>query len=92
MGFKLIGFRKSTRSNKKYDAILGDEKGNTIYIPFGDTRYGQYKDTTGLGLYSKGDHLDEKRRASYRARHGGASHQSHLVKNSPAYFSWTYLW
>ena len=90
MGFKLIGFRKSTRKNKKYDGILGDEKGNKIYIPFGDNRYEQYKDTTGLGLYSNKDHLDKKRRTSYRARHG--ANGSHTIRYTPAWFSWTYLW
>ena len=90
MGFKHTGFRQSTRKNKKYDAILTDDKGNTIHIPFGDTRYEQYKDTTGLGLYSKGDHLDEKRRTSYRARHGANGSQT--IRYSPAWFSWTYLW
>jgi len=90
MGFKHTGFRKSTRKNKKYDAILTDEKGNTIYIPFGSSLYGQYEDKTGLGLYSEGDHLDEKRRASYRARHGAT--KAHTIRYTPAWFSWKYLW
>jgi len=90
MGFKLIGFRKSTRKHKKYDGILGDEKGNFIFVPFGDNRYEQYEDRTGLGLYSKANHLDKKRRASYKARHGATN--AHKVRYSPAYFSWNYLW
>jgi hypothetical protein len=80
----MVRFRKSTRANKKYDAILDD---GTI-VPFGDSRYEQFHDR--IGLYSHLDHNDPQRRANYRARHGAQGH--HLKKNSPAYFSWNYLW
>lgn len=52
--------------------------GNHIILPsgkkvsFGDKRYQHYKDQTPLKLYSHLDHLDPKRRASYRARHGAS--------------------
>jgi len=92
MGFKLIGFRKSTRKHKKYDGILGDEKGNFIFVPFGSLNYEQFKDTTGLGLYSSKDHLDKDRQKAYKARHGGASHKSHTIRYTPAWFSWNFLW
>ena len=37
---RLLGYRKSTRKFKKYDAILQDtETGKESYVPFGDTRY-----------------------------------------------------
>ena len=57
-------------------------------IPFGDIRYQQYKDQTGLGLYSDKDHGDPKRRQSYRKRHEGE--QNHMF--SSGYFSFYYLW
>jgi hypothetical protein len=46
---------------------------NNKWIHFGAIQNGipmdQYKDSTGLGLYTKYDHLDPKRRKLYRARH-----------------------
>jgi hypothetical protein len=41
------------------------------WIHFGDNRYQQYKDSTGLGVYSSKDHLDPTRRSSYFFRHSG---------------------
>ena len=61
--YNLINFRKSKTKNKKYDAILMDKKTNKLkYVPFGDDRYGQYRDTTGLNIYSNKDTMDIKRR------------------------------
>ena len=38
--YKLIGFDKSKRKNKKYDAILlNKQTKKTIRIPFGDTSW-----------------------------------------------------
>lgn len=54
----MIKFIKSPRKNKKYRAILPNNK----TVDFGDSRYQQYKDTTGLGLYTNKDHLDKERR------------------------------
>jgi hypothetical protein len=86
---KLIGFRKSTRRHKKYDAILYDNKKNIYkHIPFGDNRYQQFKDITGLNIYSHLDHNDPIRRANYRKRHDN----THNIKYSPSWFSWYYLW
>jgi len=48
----------------------------------------QYKDTTGLGLYSNLDHNDEDRRESFRARF----RESAKVKYSPSWFSYNFLW
>lgn len=84
---KLIGFRKSKRKDKKYDAIIF-ENNKTRYVPFGALGYQQYKDKTGLGLYSHLDHNDKERRKRYRQRHKG----SQLRIFSPAYFAWYYLW
>ena len=89
--YKHVGFRKSTRNGKKYDAILEHKKTKVKkYIPFGAIPYQQYKDTTGLNLYSDLDHLDDKRRKLYRARHGARGYEK--IKYSPSYFSYNFLW
>ena len=88
--YKLKGFEVSKRKHKKYDAILElktrDKKTKTKRIPFGDSRYEQYKDL--LGYYSSKDHFDKKRRNSYRKRHFGEQKN----KYSAGWFSWYYLW
>jgi hypothetical protein len=84
---KLVGFRKSTRKGKKYDAIIED-KGIIKTISFGALGYQQYKDSTGLKLYSHLDHMDKARRERYRSRH----RNDNLTKLSPGYFAWHYLW
>ena len=83
------GFRKSKRKFKKYDAILKNKKTDRIsHMPFGDKRHEQYKDTA-LGLYSSKNHLDEKRRRAYRARHKGYLKKGYY---SPSHFSYFFLW
>lgn len=76
--------KKSTQKAKKYMAIFDHDKS---VVHFGDPNYGQYKDTTGLGLYSKLDHLDKKRRDAYYTRHG-----KDADKWSAKWFSHKYLW
>jgi hypothetical protein len=74
--------------NKKYDVyVKADNKKGYKKVSFGDSRYGQYKDTTKLKHYSKLDHGDKKRRDAYYSRHGKTA-----VKDSPKYFSHKYLW
>lgn len=88
--YTFVRFRKSRTRNKKYDAIIRRKTtGREYVIPFGDSRYQQYKDATGLGLYSYLDHQHERRRALFRARQ-----EKHIAENyySPAYFSFYYLW
>lgn len=86
--YKFVRFQRSTNPDKKYDAILKNKKtGQTKKIPFGAKGYEHYKDKA-LGLYSSKDHLDPKRRASYRKRHQGEE----LKKYSSGYFAWKYLW
>lgn len=64
------GIRKSKRKNKKYDGLIIKKGTNKIIsIPFGQKKFKQYKDSTGLGLYSHLDHGDKDRRRRYRARH-----------------------
>lgn len=87
--YKFISFRKSSTKNKKYDAILKNKlTGKNKIIPFGDLRYSQYKDNTGLKLYSDLDHLDLKRRELYKKRH----HKDVNNLFSSGYFANKYLW
>lgn len=82
------GFEKSKTKNKKYDAILVHKQTKREKrVPFGDSRYDQYKDRA-LGHYKSKDHLDKKRRDAYRRRHSGELNN----KFSSGYFAWKYLW
>ena len=84
------GFEMSVHRHKKYDAILRNKKsGRSVRVPFGDASYAQYKDKTGLGLYSHMNHGDPKRRARYRQRHKNDVKPGFY---SPGYMSWFYLW
>ena len=86
-----MNFKKSTRPGKKYMVVVN---GKTIH--FGDSSSQQYKDTTGLGLYTHLNHNDEKRRASYLARAKGIRNKAGELtwknKNSANYFSIRWLW
>lgn len=88
--YTFLWFERSGARYKKYAAIIRSNKsGRKIRLNFGDTRYGHYKDVTGLGMYDKMNHNDDVRRASYRARH------KPFIKNgyySPGYFAYNYLW
>lgn len=87
--YRFLYFEKSKSQNKKYDAVL--EKKYTLRekrVPFGDKRYEHYKDRTGLGLYSKLDHLDPQRRRNYTSRHSSDSQN----KFSSGWFAQKYLW
>lgn len=87
--YKFIRFERSLKPNKKYDAILQNKStGKIRRVPFGDSRYEQYMDSTGLRLYSHKDHRDPNRRRLYRLRHAGED----KVKYTPGWFSWFYLW
>ena len=94
--YKFIKFRRSKKRDKKYDAVLRHiATGREKVISFGGIRpngtpYPQYKDSTGLKLYSHLDHLDEARRQRYRNRHKGEGNSTR--KYSAGYFSYWYLW
>lgn len=84
-------FEVSTRRYKKYSVVtpLGKR------IHFGDTRYEHYKDSTGTGAWTHLDHDDPARRALYRARHRNIKKDgkpAYLNPESPAFYSWNYLW
>ncbi len=86
--FRLIKFERGS-GFKKYNAIIEDKKTKKRQkIPFGDRRYQQYRDSTGLKLYSRLDHGDEKRKKNYLARHEKTRHK----KFSSSWFASTYLW
>ena len=88
--YALIGFRKSQRAKKKYDAILKHkETGKVSHVPFGDTAYQHYKDTTPNKLYSHLNHGDANRRRLYRMRHQKDLRPGYY---SPGYFSYYRLW
>ena len=82
---KLLGFEKG-KYPKKYNAILNDN-GKIKKVSFGHQDFQQYKDSTGLNLYSHLDHLDKKRRELYYKRHN-----KDFPKFSADYFSKKYLW
>lgn len=66
---EISNLRKSTWRNKKY---MVDVTYNNIFYKnqhFGDIRYGQYRDSTGIKLYSHLDNNDPERKRFYHARH-----------------------
>lgn len=85
-------FKKSTRKHKKY--MVKSPKG--VWVHFGDSRMEQFKDSTGLGIYSNKDHGDKIRRKSYLARAKGIKNkEGKLTYNDPEsanYYSVKYLW
>ena len=86
--YSLLGFEPSHRKLKKYDAILQNKKTKEkIRVPFGDKRYENFTDKTGLDLYPT--HSDPVRRARYRKRHRGYLRKGFY---SPGWFSWNMLW
>lgn len=88
--YDLVGFEVSKSSSKKYDAIIKNKKtGQIVRIPFGAHGMEQYKDQTGLKIYSKFDHLDEVRKNSYQKRFQKLYDPGYF---SPTFFSWVYLW
>jgi hypothetical protein len=86
--YKFLRFEVSGSKSKKYDAILQHKAtGRYKRVPFGDSRFEQYRDKTGLGVYSSFDHRDKKRRELYYSRHG-----KEAPKFSSKWFSHHFLW
>ena len=88
---EFIKFQKSKNKTKKYDAVLRNkETGNINRIAFASRipLMQQYKDTTGLGLYSSLDHLDKKRRDSFMKRHKCKNADKYTAK----WYSCNFLW
>lgn len=89
--FRHIRFERSKNPSKKYDAIIEDKVTRRQQrVSFGSARplYEQYRDSTGLKLYSRLDHNDPKRRASYKARHENTRHK----KFSASWYADKFLW
>jgi hypothetical protein len=87
--FKLVKFQKSKTKGKKYDAIIEDTTNKKrMRVPFGAIGYEQYRDDTGLKLYTRYDHLDKERKKNYLKRH----QSTRFKKWSPSWFSAVYLW
>lgn len=88
--WSFLGFRKSRKRFKMYDAILKHVRtGRIKYLSFGDSRYQSYHDLTGLDAYPHLVHGDSERRRRYRRRHRAYLRSGFY---SPGYFSWHYLW
>ena len=91
--YHFIKFRKSLKKDKKYDALLCNKKTNNIVIvSFGAIRengipYEQYEDKV-LGIYTKYNHYDIKRRQIYINRHKNDINKPY----SASYFSLNFLW
>jgi hypothetical protein len=86
--WKLLGFEKSHNKNKMYNAIIqrGDVKKK---VPFGDTRYGNYGDKTGLNAYPHLVTGNAERRRLYKIRHSKDILPGYF---SPGFFSMNILW
>ena len=65
-----MAFEKGIKG-KKYTAVIRTHEGHTRRINFGARGYEQFRDSTGMRLYSYNDHGDPKRRAAYFSRHSG---------------------
>jgi len=89
-------FTKSSRKDKKY--MVRSPKGKLVHFGaiVNDVPMQHYKDSTGLGLYSKYDHLNKKRRDRYKARHSKIflkdGTPAYKNKEQAAYYSWNFLW
>lgn len=84
---KLIGFRPSTKKDKKIDAILEDKKtGKNKIVSFGLKGSTTYSNKTGVG--SDPIHNDKRLQDAYLKRHKNDGN----IKYSAGYFAKKYLW
>ena len=88
--YKLLRFEKA-KSPKKYNAVLLNKKtGREKRVPFGSAVHEQYRDDSGLGLWSHKNHLDKERRRLYRLRHAGEGDSENFP--NAGYWAWWILW
>lgn len=88
--YKFIDFYKSMKEHKKYYALLEHKKNKSkVKVHFGDSRFDQYRDSTGKGYFTYKNHLDKKRKNSYIQRHKGFIKKGYY---SPGFFSLSFLW
>ena len=76
--------KPSEKKNKKYDVY----KDGKYILSFGDKRYQHYKDF--FGYYKKLNHLDEKRRISYRKRAEGIGKLGDPYSSN--FWAYNFLW
>ncbi len=88
----MVEIKKSTRSGKKYMSKTPSGK----WVHWGDTKYEHYKDSTGVGAWSKLDHNDKERRKQYRARHEKVMTKegtpAYKDKEQASYYAYHFLW
>lgn len=88
--WRLLGFKRSNAEGKKYSALIQNKTNKRIRtINFGSSSHEQFKDSTGLGLYSGLNHGDRERQKKYKSRHAVFIRKGFY---SPGYFSMRYLW
>lgn len=95
-------FEKSPIDGKKYRAYVKNIKTHKKrHIDFGGDDYQQYKDRTGLELYSHKNHGTRKRMRNYFNRHSGTPIRSKAIEKekiaskglyNPKILSHEYLW
>lgn len=78
---KILKFNKSPKKYKKYRATIKNLNTKQIrYVDFGDNRYEQYKDRTGLGHYTRKNHNNKKRMENYFSRHSGTKNRKKSIE------------
>lgn len=81
-GIKVISINPSKSGRKKYDMIV-EYKGKTKKVSFGHKDYQHYEDRSPLKTYSKLNHKDNTRRASYLSRASKITDSTGLAANNP---------
>ena len=85
-----IDIIKSKNPQKKYTAIIQDNKMNKIYVDFGDITKPHFRDSTKLKLYSRLDTNNENTRHLF---YNEISKRGVYIKKfSPLYFMAKYLY
>ena len=88
--YYFVNFEKATKTNKMYNAIIREKKTSKIVkLPFGDNRYKNYGDKTGLNLYPKLITGNLERRRLYRLRH---QRDLKVGYYSSGFFAYYILW
>lgn len=97
---RLVRIEKSPNAKKKYRAVI-QRAGREFSVDFGARGYSQFRDSTGLGIYSRLDHGNRARRRNYFMRHSGVPTKAAAmrVENAKSPGKWTpkklshkYLW
>ena len=81
MNETIVRIEQAKAKNKKYSAIVRNKSTKKERkINFGDSRYENFNDSTGLGLYTSKNHGDKKRREAYFSRHSGVKTKKEALK------------